>query len=1402
MKKLISIVLVFAMLASMLALVLAGVTKTTQGQLDLDSVSQEEAENVAYFEQTAWNGTTSDKSWYTDNPNATTFTLKDGADLKGFIDLVHASSNPVTFEGKTVELANDINLGLKDWQIPTALSADKKTTAAIGCFKGTFDGKGYTIGGFLTKATTSDQSLLGVIGGDATVKDLTVAGKVTIEIPTTGVAGTGYSLVIGRVVPEAGKTVTISDIKIAKYASEANLKDNKGASTASAITISGNCKRGATQIGSIVGSINGSGNVTITNCTANNTVNGYQIAAGIVGGATLKSGTLTITDCTNSGAINLPDDIAAGGRAAGIIADFNSSSASLIVKNCKNTGAISLKRAQPKGSSDWGAWMGGIAGYLHGAAGSPIPNCTFEKCENTGKINAANRSSGGLVGFVQTATELTVKDCKVNTTMTFECLNTKYPAFGGLIGGINMSGSGSITNGTKATIENCSVGGHLVVNDVLNYETNTGGLIGYIRGSDVAVNNCEVSTAFSANNCEADDVINVVVGCFMDSDAYITTQTPTNSKISVTDLTFVSHNNVAKLNSFVDETKISYFKNVGQQYRENADGTYDIRFIFGIGSFKNTEKKLGFEVTEKALGLDVTKTTSTKYVTNVYTNLKGGDKTYTPDEFGCDYFHVMTMEGVAADKIEWQEVDGNKYAYLKNVILTVVPFTLEGEAEERRDGIGLVEYTIQPERFEFGVESFSSTMPEEFKDAVGIVSSKNIEYPAKRVTGTNKWLMDESVGNNLDVVSYKPLGSLTTTTQGNAQFALQAKDSNKDLGWSANGVIVYLINTAEEGKDVPYHYYIEARNDSDKSLNNYETKFETRIEDLYECYYSFDFNVAETGYYNFCFRIRLNGSEGSAQTRYALVQFDDESYGEQTEFYYNITARTDTLRDNEKNHDCYMFDYGREMTAGKHTITFRLPYNTWNENKASALHIRDIYMVKGNPLPVDADIPKLEGASLYDGSFDTNVTYALDNTTKAVLDAYREQLVSAGFELRDDWTTEYEFNSKFDKNNTKTGTQHNYFYIYTNANYMVYAYYCEGSETIRVIHAEIEEYTKYKAVKEAALNDYEKKCDPMFAILDIGGQDINYTYKDANNKDVNVKINGVTNGMCLVYRLSDGRFIIFDGGWWGTADVEGRAVQRLYNWLCQNADYDGDGDYTNNNITIAAWIFTHNHSDHISVGWKFEEMYQGNGATVQNIMYNFPEYEYTQDIYGTNLAPSYYTEWYPKMHQLMRDNNNLILHTGMTYDFADCNIEILYTHEDFYPQDYFSYNNTSVVYKLTFAGKTFLVQGDLEEPGELRAVQQAGTRLQADFVQPSHHGYNGQIEYFQYAVGTDAQGNFNKNVIAIWPLPQGKVPSLYGEGVAADKLGTNQIAYKWLRETIGDANIHYAVENWVFTDFN
>ena len=59
-----------------------------------------------------WDGSTSDLSWYAENPNASTYSLSTPEEFAGLAALVRGGNS---LAGKTITLANDIDLGGHNW---------------------------------------------------------------------------------------------------------------------------------------------------------------------------------------------------------------------------------------------------------------------------------------------------------------------------------------------------------------------------------------------------------------------------------------------------------------------------------------------------------------------------------------------------------------------------------------------------------------------------------------------------------------------------------------------------------------------------------------------------------------------------------------------------------------------------------------------------------------------------------------------------------------------------------------------------------------------------------------------------------------------------------------------------------------------------------------------------------------------------------------------------------------------------------------------------------------------------------------------------------------------------------------------------------------------------------------
>ncbi len=1250
-----------------------------------------------------------DTSWYA--ADKTEFTLKDAADFVGFLALLHGST---TFEGATVTLESNIDLG--------GVTLTNANPNAL--FSGTLLGQGHSVGNFKMICTVSSQALLGALDGGAQVSKLAVvdAGYTTETDDAQNHLGTVFS----RVNTLAGLTATLSEIY-------------------SNVTIGVGNKAGAYQnVGGIVGAVEGSGNVLFTLCEFGGTINvtgarvggmvgcvfegvakidfrsckntgaitGAEQVAGMVGMFDVFAGKADFLNCTNTGNITLLPTSTTG-QAAGIVARY-AGGGYLSFDGCRNSGDITYT-----GTVGGGSWMGGIGGYLVGT-GRTIESITLNNCHSTGTLTA-NRTSGGLLGFVQTCRIFTATNCTVEATLNFRVNSAKNPYVGGFIGMINL-GNQSQMSTYVATLSNCQVVAKQTTQDLGGMPSYTGAFLGALRTTTVKMNDCTIDVEMTSVDCEEDDIFNVALGYNQDK----------TSVIEANNVTYRWYNEIPTVENFLDPiNQNAVFRTVGVQYRKNLgpdgvgnswDDTYDLRYVFGVKNLSADDLFLGFDVTTRTLGTKVTTTTKTVYCPNIYKSLNAGGQIITARECLSDYLCTLTIQDIPASQIELIEKDGYTYAYVKSTFLSVVPFSAQDPSAEKNYGYGLQNYGQEPDSLAFHRKHFSPNLPKEFANVAGIISQKN---------------MDFATGTNLTCVNSTPTGSKPD------QYALQNHCTcGGDCDWTANGTTAYKISDT-----APFHYYA----DPGVAATIYGETL-----DRYEAYHTWSFEVAEDGYYEFCFRIRLKGTAGYEETRYALLQIDDQSYGQQTELTYSVVVQDEILRDNDKDCNAYLVGYGTYLSAGKHSVTFRIPYDQNGISKSSTFHIRDIYVVKGAPTANKAEVPVPENAVLYDGNFNDNCTYVLNGTSYEYFQAYNKILAEAGFTLQESRTTSYEF-LPFDAANYKRlgGRElKNHFFTYTNEDFMVHTYFCEGNSNMRVVVANIKEYQDYKAV-QAQAGSYEKVTEPMFSLRNTGSS--------------------YGQGLCMVYRLSDGRYIVVDGG--QLTDGKAKDIQEvrdLYNFMKENSP--------NGKVVVAAWLFTHLHSDHMNVAWEMERMYPGE-LEVQNYMYNFPSYEYARSVPGSNLKVDYYSIRYPRMYRLLEKYPNLVAHTGMVYQFADCTIEILFTHEDFYPNSIKDFNNSNTAYKITHAGKSYLVAGDLEEPAEKECNKMTGTLLDSDFLQIIHHGYNGQLEFYQYIVNEEYD-----TTIALWPLPTASsvTTSLY------NRLEANKFLADNLKE------IHFSSENYIY----
>ena len=276
-------------------------------------------------------------------------------------------------DGGTVELLKNVTL-TGNW---TTVGTESEP------FKGTFDGKGYTITGL--NIPTNDNEYVGLIGilDGGTVKNVKFA-----SVSVTGKNDVGTA--VGRII-------------------------NGG--TVSGVRVLDGTVSGAKRVGGVVGSIIADGSAL--NCTNAATVTGsvYNVG-GIVGAAyyTKTGKQMHITDCKNNGAVT-SNGMGAGGIVGLSAANVSGNTNTAAVKGTEVGGIVGEQKSYGSvtnntnsgavtntgGNAAYGA--GGIIGWLryHGTSEasayevSDIISVTGNK--NSGNVTGGN-DAGGIVGTV------------------------------------------------------------------------------------------------------------------------------------------------------------------------------------------------------------------------------------------------------------------------------------------------------------------------------------------------------------------------------------------------------------------------------------------------------------------------------------------------------------------------------------------------------------------------------------------------------------------------------------------------------------------------------------------------------------------------------------------------------------------------------------------------------------------------------------------------------------------------------------------------------------------------------------------------------------------------------------------------------------------------------------------
>ena len=226
--------------------------------------------------------------------------------------------------------------------------------------------------------------------------------------------------------------------------------------------------------------------------------------------------------------------------------------------------------------------------------------------------------------------------------------------------------------------------------------------------------------------------------------------------------------------------------------------------------------------------------------------------------------------------------------------------------------------------------------------------------------------------------------------------------------------------------------------------------------------------------------------------------------------------------------------------------------------------------------------------------------------------------------------------------------------------------------------------------------------------------------------DVNCQAAKFNGGMSYVMQLTDGKFLVVDGGYRTNEDADS-----IYNILIANKPK------THEKPIIAGWFITHMHIDHMGVLRNFTNLYR-NAVMIEGFYYNIP-YSNIGDLWPNNsriMENEISDAWSATLYRK--------LHSGMQFYFSGAKVTILCTFEDVYPLNFTSGNDTSTVFKVEMGGQSVLFLGDAEHGQSDRMMYLDDSVVHADIMQYAHHGYDNQCrnEFYQKVNPT----------VVLWPM--------------------------------------------------
>lgn len=341
----------------------------------------------------------------------------------------------------------------------------------------------------------------------------------------------------------------------------------------------------------------------------------------------------------------------------------------------------------------------------------------------------------------------------------------------------------------------------------------------------------------------------------------------------------------------------------------------------------------------------------------------------------------------------------------------------------------------------------------------------------------------------------------------------------------------------------------------------------------------------------------------------------------------------------------------------------------FNSCKDGHLTIDESWNIEGTLKDISF-VPDIKGG--WDESFDggQGSTYCLkEDSSLSQYEAYLKVLADSGFEYH---SGKRIADCAFD--------------LFYTEDTIAYVMYFSDTETIKI---SMDKRSTFALPTLEEDNIYEKTTDATITQVGLG--------------------DSLDNGMLYISKMSDGSFIVIDGG---------VSAGYIYDSLVKLAGKTTD-------IRIAAWLLTHHHSDHAE-GFLSTSSKYADRLIVEKVIHCQPRPDQLRPGEGSDYeaVKDRIVNGIKNFKGTNRSLEQIKAHPGMEIYIRDAKITVLATIDTIEPKIISNVNNASMVFRMEVGEKSIIFLGD-SEPMQTKAMyaQLGAETFVCDSLQLAHHGY-------------------------------------------------------------------------------